>query len=95
MAAREILLSEEGLDAVIMGHDHRYYSNELQPVLGGRKGKYYVNTGTWIPMLFLTRTKRQLRWRDLEDESLYQQLLTYAVARKGLSGTTVSLRRIA
>ena len=95
VAAREILLSEEGVDAVVMGHDHRYYSNELQPVLGGRKGKYYVNTGTWIPMLFLTRTKRQLRWRDLEDESLYQQLLTYAVARKGLHGTTVSLRRIA
>jgi UDP-2,3-diacylglucosamine pyrophosphatase LpxH len=95
VAAREILLGDEGIDVVVFGHDHRYYSNELQPVLGGRKGKYYVNTGTWIPMLFLTRTKRQLRWRDLEDESLYQQLLTYAVVRKGLSATTASLRRIA
>ena len=95
VAARDILLSDDGIDAVAFGHDHRYYSNELQPVLGGRKGKHYVNTGTWIPMLFLTRTKRQLRWRDLEDESLYQQLLTYAVVRKGLSGTTSSLRRIA
>ncbi|RJP30065.1 MAG: hypothetical protein C4536_10875 [Actinobacteria bacterium] len=95
VAAREILLGDEGIDVVVFGHDHRYYSNELQPVLGGRKGKFYVNTGTWIPMLFLTRTKRQLRWRDLEDESLYQQLLTYAVVKKGLSGTTASLRRIA
>jgi len=95
VAAREILLSEDGIDTVILGHDHRYYSNELQPVLGGRKGKYYVNTGTWIPMLFLTRTKRQLRWRDLEDESLYSQLLTYAVVKKGLSGTSASLRRVA
>jgi len=95
VAAREILLGDEGIDVVVFGHDHRYYSNELQPVLGGHKGKYYVNTGTWIPMLFLTRTKRQLRWRDLEDESLYQQLLTYAVVRKGLGGTSASLRRIA
>jgi UDP-2,3-diacylglucosamine pyrophosphatase LpxH len=94
VAARELLLSDEGIDVVVFGHDHRYYSNELQPVLGGRKGKYYINTGTWIPMLFLTRTKRQLRWRDLEDESLYQQLLTYAVAKKGLSGFTASLRRV-
>ncbi len=93
VAAREILLGEEETDVVVFGHDHRYYSNELQPVLGGRKGKYYVNTGTWIPMLFLTRTKRQLRWRDLEDESLYQQLLTYVVIRKGLHGMTASLRR--
>jgi UDP-2,3-diacylglucosamine pyrophosphatase LpxH len=95
VAAREALLSEEDIDVVVFGHDHRYYSNELQPMLGGKKGKYYVNTGTWIPMLFLTRTKRQLRWRDLEDESLYQQLLTYAVIRKGLGGATASLRRMA
>ncbi len=95
VAAREILLDDNSIDVVVFGHDHRYYSNELQPVLGGNKGKYYVNTGTWIPMLFLTRTKRKLRWRDLEDESLYQQLLTYAVVRRGLSGTTASLRRIA
>jgi len=95
VAAREILLCDNGIDVVVFGHDHRYYSNELQPVLGGRKGKYYTNTGTWIPMLFLTRTKRKLRWRDLEDESLYQQLLTYAVVRKGLGGMTASLRRFA
>ncbi len=95
VAAREILLGRDDTDVVVFGHDHRYYSNELQPVLGGHKGKYYVNTGTWIPMLFLTRTKRKLRWRDLEDESLYQQLLTYAVVRKGLAKTTASLRRIA
>ncbi len=95
VAAREVLLGEEDIDVVVFGHDHRYYSNELQPMLGGKKGKYYVNTGTWIPMLFLTRTKRQLRWRDLEDESLYQQLLTYAVVRKGLGGATATLRRMA
>lgn len=93
VAAREILLREEDVDVVVFGHDHRYYSNELQPVIGGRKGKYYINTGTWIAMLFLTRTKRKLRWRDLEDESLYQQLLTYAVVKRGVSGTTASLRR--
>ena len=45
-------------------------------------------------MLFLTRTKRKLRWRDLEDESLYEQLLTYAAVKKGVGGTTASLRRI-
>ena len=94
VAAREILLSDEDIDVVVFGHDHRYYSNELQPTLGGKKGKYYINTGTWIPMLFLTRTKRKLRWRDLEDESLYEQLLTYAVVKKGLSGAAASLRRV-
>lgn len=93
VAARDLLLSEQNIDVVVFGHDHRYYSNELQPVLGGRKGKYYINTGTWIPMLFLTKTKRQLRWRDLADESLYQQLLTYATVRRGLHGYTASLRR--
>lgn len=92
--ARELLLGDEGINVVVFGHDHRYYSNELQPVLRGHKGKYYINTGTWIPMLFLTRTKRKLRWRDLEDQGLYQQLLTYAVVRKGISGTVASLRRI-
>jgi UDP-2,3-diacylglucosamine pyrophosphatase LpxH len=94
ITAREILLGDEDISAVVFGHDHRYYSNELQPVLGDRKGKYYINTGTWIPMLFLTRTKRKLRWRDLEDESLYQQLLTYAVVKRGVGGTVASLRRI-
>ncbi|MBC7248008.1 MAG: metallophosphoesterase [Actinobacteria bacterium] len=93
VAARDLLLSDQGIDVVVFGHDHRYYSNELQPVLGGRKGKYYINTGTWIPMLFLTKTKRQLRWRDLADESLYQQLLTYATVRRGIHGYTASLRR--
>jgi UDP-2,3-diacylglucosamine pyrophosphatase LpxH len=92
--ARELLLGDQGVNAVVFGHDHRYYSNELQAVLSGHRGKYYINTGTWIPMLFLTRTKRKLRWRDLEDQSLYQQLLTYAVVRRGLSGTVASLRRL-
>jgi UDP-2,3-diacylglucosamine pyrophosphatase LpxH len=94
LAARDLLLSNEDINVVVFGHDHRYYSNELQPVLMGHKGKYYINTGTWIPMLFLTRTKRKLRWKDLRDESLYQQLLTYAVVRRGVGGTTASLRRI-
>lgn len=94
VAARELLLSDQGIEVVVFGHDHRYYSNELSPVLEGKKGRYYVNTGTWIPMLFLTRTKRKLRWRDLEDESLYQQLLTYAVVKRSLSGTVASLRRM-
>lgn len=94
VAARELLLSDRGIDVVVFGHEHRYYSNELHPVLKGKKGKYYINTGTWIPMLFLTKTKRQLRWRDLADESLYQQLLTYAVIKKGIHGYTASLRRL-
>lgn len=93
VAARDLLLSDQGIDVVIFGHDHRYYSNEMQPVLEGRKGKYYINTGTWIPMLFLTRTRRQLRWRDLADQSLYQQLLTYAMVKRGIHGLTASLRR--
>ncbi len=93
VAARDLLLSDQDIDVVVFGHDHRYYSNELQPVLGGKRGKYYINTGTWIPMLFLTKTKRQLRWRDLADESLYQQLLTYATVKRGLHGYAASLRR--
>lgn len=88
--ARELLLGDQGINVVVFGHDHRYYSNELQPVLSGHKGKYYINTGTWIPMLFLTRTKRKLRWKDLENQSLYQQLLTYAAVKKD----TASLRRV-
>ncbi len=95
VAARELLLSGEGIDVVVFGHDHRYYSNELSPVLEGKKGKYYINTGTWMPMLFLTRTRRKLRWRDLADESLYQRLLTYAMVKRGMSGQVASLRRIA
>jgi len=94
VAARDHLLSDQGIDVVVFGHDHRYYSNELQPSLGGKKGKYYINTGTWIPMLFLTRTRRQLRWRDLADESLYQLLLTYAVVKRGLHGYHATLRRL-
>ncbi|OFW57474.1 MAG: hypothetical protein A2W01_11305 [Candidatus Solincola sediminis] len=92
--ARELLLGDQGINIVVFGHDHRYYSNELQPVLTGHRGKYYINTGTWIPMLFLTRTKRKLRWKDLEDQSLYEQLLTYAAVRRGLSGTVASLHRL-
>lgn len=94
VAARDLLLSDLDIDVVVFGHDHRYYSNEFQPVLQGRRGKYYVNTGTWIPMLFLNKTKRQLRWRDLADETLYQRLLTYAVIKRGLQGYTASLRRL-
>ncbi len=93
VAARRLLLSDQGIDVVVFGHDHRYYSNETHPVLEGKKGKYYINTGTWIPMLFLTRTGRRLRWRDLADQSLYQRLLTYAVVRRGIHGHTASLRR--
>lgn len=93
VAAREILLSDRGIDVVVFGHDHRYYSNEMSPVLEGRKGKYYINTGTWIPMLFLTRTRQQLHWRDLADQSLYQQLLTYSIVKRGIHGYTATLRR--
>lgn len=93
VAARDLLLSDDDIDVVVFGHDHRYYSNELRPVVQGKRGKYYVNTGTWIPMLFLTRTRRKLRWKDLLDQSLYQQLLTYVVVKKGLSGTAASLKR--
>ena len=65
----------------------------LRPVLEGKRGKYYTNTGTWIPMLFLTRTKRKLRWRDLQNQEIYQQILTYCVVKKGLGGTAASLKR--
>jgi UDP-2,3-diacylglucosamine pyrophosphatase LpxH len=93
VAARRILLSGDGVDVVVFGHDHRYFSNELQPLVGGERGKYYVNTGTWIPMLFLTREARKLRWRDLRDPTLYRRLLTYAEVRKGLVGTTAALKK--
>jgi len=93
VAARELLTSDSDIDVVVLGHDHRYYSNELRPVLEGKRGEYYINTGTWIPMLFLTRTKRKLRWRDLQNQELYQQILTYCVVKKGLGGTAASLKR--
>jgi len=93
VAARDLLVSDPEIDVVVFGHDHRYYSNELRPVLDNKRGKYYVNTGTWIPMLFLTRTKRKLRWRDLQNRELYQQVLTYCVVKKGLGGMAASLKR--
>ncbi len=78
MRARELLLSNQGIDTVVFGHDHRLYSNQFTPVVGGKKNKYYLNTGTWIPILFLTKAQKNLTWRDLTDERLYQQYLTYA-----------------
>jgi UDP-2,3-diacylglucosamine pyrophosphatase LpxH len=81
MQARELLLSDKGIDTVIFGHDHRLYSNQYTPLVGGKKNKYYINTGTWIPILFLTKAQKNLTWRDLADERLYHQYLTYAEVR--------------
>ncbi len=81
MRARELLLSDKGIDTVIFGHDHRLYSNQYAPLVGGKKNKYYINTGTWIPILFLTKAQKNLTWKDLADERLYQQYLTYAEIR--------------
>ncbi len=92
LKARELLLSEDDVDVVIFGHDHRYYSNELFPSLDGKKGKYYVNTGTWVPMLFLNRARKQLRWQDLRDQSLYTQLLTYAEVKRSFGRTVAELK---
>ncbi len=90
--ARQLLLSEDDVDVVIFGHDHRYYSNELFPNLDGKKGKFYVNTGTWVPMLFLNKARKQLRWKDLRNESLYTQLLTYAEVRRSFGRTVAELK---
>ncbi len=90
--ARELLLSDEDVDVVVFGHDHRYYSNELFPNLDGKKGKYYINTGTWVPMLFLNKARKQLRWKDLRDQSLYTQLLTYAEVRRSFGRTVAELK---
>jgi UDP-2,3-diacylglucosamine pyrophosphatase LpxH len=92
LKARELLLCEDELDVVVFGHDHRYYSNQLQPSLDGKRGKFYINTGTWIPMLFLNRAHRQLHWKDLRDPSLYTQLLTYAEVRHSFGRTTAELK---
>ncbi len=94
MAARDLLLSEDGIDIVAFGHEHQYFTNELRPEVSGRKNKYYVNTGTWIPMLFLNRARRALHWEDLRDKSLYQHLLTYAVVG-GSVGDRVNLKCLA
>lgn len=92
MAARELLLSDAETRVVVFGHEHQYFTNELDPEVAGRKGKYYINTGTWIPMLFLTRTRRQLRWNDLKDQSLYQHLLTYCVIKSGPGSDRAKLK---
>lgn len=94
MTARDLLLADEGLDVVAFGHEHQYFSNELSPDLDDKEGKYYVNTGTWIPMLYLNRTRRMLRWRDLRDQRLYQQLLTYCVIRRDDGRAKASLKCI-
>ncbi len=93
--ARELLLSPEGIDAVVFGHDHRLYSNQYSPVVGGRKNKFYVNTGTWIPILILTRSRNKLTWKDLSDQRLYQRFLTYAVVRNSRGHALAELRRFA
>jgi len=93
--ARELLLSPDGIDVVTFGHDHRLYSNQYSPVVGGRKNKFYVNTGTWIPILILTKTRSKLTWKDLSDQRLYQCLLTYAVVRNSRGHALAELRRFA
>ncbi len=95
MAARELLVTDEETSVVVFGHEHQYFSNELDPEVAGRKGKYYINTGTWIPMLFLTRTRRQLRWDDLRDQSLYQHLLTYGVINSAQGSDRANLKCLA
>ncbi len=92
--ARKLLLEDDGPDVVVFGHDHRYFSNQYAPIVGGKKGKYYINTGTWIPMLFLTRTQKNLSWKDLEDKRLYHLHLTYAEVRSGLGRHTAELKSI-
>lgn len=94
MTARDLLLADEGIDVVAFGHEHQYFSNELSPDLGEKRGKYYVNTGTWIPMLYLNRTRRILRWRDLKDQRLYQQLLTYSLINWDEGRPSASLKCI-
>jgi len=91
--ARELLISDSGIDAVAFGHDHRLYSNQYSPVVGGRKNKFYVNTGTWIPILFLTKTNNKLTWKDLADGRLYHRYLTYAVVRSSRGHSVAELRR--
>jgi hypothetical protein len=95
MAARELLLSDDGTQVVVFGHEHQYFTNELDPEVAGRKGKYYINTGTWIPMLFLNRTRRQLRWNDLKDQSLYQHMLTYGVIESAPGSGIANLKCLA
>ena len=95
MAARDLLLSNEDINVVVFGHEHQYFTNELRPEVSGRKGKYYMNTGTWIPMLFLNRARRVLRWEDLKDRSLYQHLLTYGVIDSRPGGNTANLKCLA
>jgi UDP-2,3-diacylglucosamine pyrophosphatase LpxH len=90
--ARELLLGKGDIDVVAFGHDHRYYSNQHDPTVGGKRGKYYINTGTWIPMLFLTRSQENLSWKDLENKSLYHQHLTYAVTKSGFGRPTAELK---
>jgi hypothetical protein len=61
MAAGDLLLSNEDINIVVFGHEHQYFTNELRPEVSGRRGKYHMNTGTWIPMLFLNRARRVTR----------------------------------
>ncbi len=92
--ARELLLEDDGPDVVIFGHDHRYFSNQYAPTVGGKKGKYYINTGTWIPMLFLTRTQKNLSWKDLEDRRLYHLHLTFAEVKSALGRHSAQLKSL-
>lgn len=92
--ARRILAENHEVKVVVFGHDHRYFTNELSPIVGRERGKYYINTGTWIPMLFLTQNHRKLGWKDLHNPRLYRRYLTYAVVRRGVRGVTASLKRL-
>jgi UDP-2,3-diacylglucosamine pyrophosphatase LpxH len=92
--ARRILSEDQEVKVVVFGHDHRYFTNELSPVVGKERGKYYINTGTWIPMLFLTQDHRELGWKDLHNPRLYRRYLTYAVVKRGVRGLTASLKRL-
>ena len=95
MAARDLLLSDEDINVVIFGHEHQYFTNELRPEVSGRRGKYYMNTGTWIPMLFLNRARRVLTWEDLRDKSLYQHLLTYGAVNSSSRSDRANLKCLA
>lgn len=90
--ARKLLSGDNGIDVVVFGHDHRFFSNEFDPRAGGKKGKYYINTGTWIPMLFLSKETQKLNWHDLRNEKLYKNNLTYALIRKRMGRATARLK---
>lgn len=75
--AREVLVVDPSVGAVVMGHTHGAIDGLTSPIYldGGRTG-YYFNSGTWTQHL-RERPGRPYSWAEIADVGNYTSSFTY------------------